>query len=342
MYDLIIIGGGPAGVSAGIYAARKKIKFLLITENFGGQSVVASEIQNWIGIKSISGFELAKKMEDHLMAQEGIEVEEGYMVEKVKKKSMRKAPSPADGTLGERAHMNKANFVVYLQNGKTFETKTILATTGGKRRRLGVTGEKDFENKGVAYCSTCDAPMYAKKTVAIVGGGNAALGAVKDLSAYADKVYLLVRSENIKGDPVLFEEISAEGGSAFGGKKSKKVEILLNAEITEIFGKEFVEGVKYLDKKDNSSTGSGQVKELKLDGVFVEIGSVPNSEFLGDLVKKNKYNEIVVDYSNQKTSCEGIWAAGDVTDLPYRQNNISAGDGIKAILSIKDYLNGGK
>jgi len=306
MYDLIIIGGGPAGVSAGIYAARKKIKFLLVTENFGGQSVVASEIQNWVGIKSISGFELAKKMEDHLMAQEGVEAEEGYLAEKVEK--------------------TKGGFNVVLKNGKSFEARTILAATGGRRRRLGVAGEKEFESKGVAYCSTCDAPMFGKKTAAVVGGGNAALGAVKDLSAYADKVYLMVRSENIKGDPVLFEEI----------KKDKKVEILLNSEITEIFGHDLIEGVKYSDKKDN------KVKELKLDGVFVEIGSVPNSEILGDLVKKNEYGEVVVDHKNQKTSHSGIWAAGDITDMPYRQNNISASDGIKALLSIKDYLNGGK
>ena len=136
----------------------------------------------------------------------------------------------------------------------------------------------------------------------------------------------MIRGESVKGDPLLFEEI----------KKDKKVEILFNSEITEIFGKSFVEGVKYLDKKYSSS------KDLKLDGVFVEIGSVPNSEFLGDLIKKNKYNEVIVDHGNQKTSRVGIWAAGDITDLPFRQNNISAGDGIKAVLSVKDYLNGGK
>ncbi|MEK7478321.1 MAG: FAD-dependent oxidoreductase [Patescibacteria group bacterium] len=319
MYDLIIIGGGPAGISAGIYAARKKIKFLLITESFGGQSVVASEIQNWVGIKSISGFELAKKMEEHFMVQPGIEVEEGSLAEKIEKISsgFSAEGGPAVG------------WKVHLKNGKSFETKTILAVAGGRRRRLGVIGEKKFEGKGVAYCSTCDAPMFAKKTAAIVGGGNAALGAVKDLSAYADKVYLIVRSENIKGDQALFEEI----------KKDKKVEILLNSEVIEVFGSltgEFVGGVKYLDKKDGTS------KELKLDGVFVEIGSVPNSEFLGDLVKKNKYNEVVVDHGSQKTSCESIWAAGDITDLPYRQIIISASDGIKALLSIKEYLNGGK
>ncbi len=304
MFDLIIVGGGPAGVSAGIYAARKKINFLLITENFGGQSVVASEIQNWIGVKSISGFELAQKMEDHLRAQEDIQIEEGSVVEKVEKSG--------------------SGFKVILKNGKSFETRTILAATGGRRRRLGVPGEKNFDGKGVAYCSTCDAPMFSKKTVAVVGGGNSALGAIKDLSAYADKIYLFVRSEIIKGDPVLLEDI----------KKDKKVKILFNSEITEILGDKFVNGVKYLDKKEN------KVNELALDGVFVEIGSVPNSEFLGDLVNKNGYNEVVVDHKNQKTSHAGIWAAGDITDLPYRQNNISASDGIKAILSIKDFLNG--
>jgi len=306
MYDLIIIGGGPAGVSAGVYAARKKIKFLLITESFGGQSVVASEIQNWVGTKSISGFELAKKMEDHLMSHEGVEIEEGSSVEKIEKK---------DG-----------HFMVFLKNGKSFETRNILAVTGGRRRRLGAVGEKDFENKGVAYCSTCDAPMFNKKTVAVVGGGNAALGATKDLLAYADKVYLFVRGENIKGDSILFEEI----------KKDKKVEVLFNSEITEIFGSDFVEGVKYSDKK------TGEIKDLKLNGVFVEIGSVPNSEFLSDLVKKNGYGEVMVDHLNQKTSHSGIWAAGDITDSPYRQNMISASDGIKAILSIKEHLNSGK
>lgn len=304
MYDLIIIGGGPAGVSAGIYAARKKIKFVLITESFGGQSVVASEIQNWVGIKSISGLDLAKKMEDHLRDQQDIEIEEGYLVEKVEKVS--------------------GGFKLVLNNGKSFEAKTILVATGGRRRRLGLAKEKDFENKGIAYCSTCDAPMFAKKTVAIVGGGNAALGAVKDLSAYADKVYLLVRSEIIKGDSVLFDEI----------KKDSKVEVLFNAEITEILGKDFVEGIKYQDKK------TAKIENLALNGIFVEIGSVPNSEILGDLIKRNDYKEIVVDHANQTTSCKGIWAAGDVTDLPYRQNIISASDGVKAVLSIKNYLNG--
>ena len=298
MYDLVIIGGGPAGVSAAIYASRKKIKFILITESFGGQSAVASEIQNWIGDKSISGFELAKKTEEHLRAQEGVEIEEGSLVNKVEKID--------DG------------FKLFLGNKKIIESKKILVASGGRRRRLDVAGEKEFEGKGVVYCSTCDAPLFSKKDVVIIGAGNAALGAVQDLLSYANKIYLLVRGDKIKGDPILFEET----------KKDERVEILMMSETVEILGKEFIEGLKYLDKKEN------QTKELKVSGVFVEIGSVPNSEFLGDLVEKNKYNEIIVDFGTQKTSCAGIWAAGDVTTLPYRQNNISAGDGIKALLDI--------
>jgi NADH-dependent peroxiredoxin subunit F len=302
MYDLAIIGGGPAGVSAAIYASRKKIKFILITESFGGQSAVASEIQNWIGDKSISGFELAKKMEEHLRAQEGVEIEEGSLVNKVEKTD--------DG------------FKLFLNNEKNIEVKKILVASGGRRRRLDVPGEKEFEGKGVVYCSTCDAPLFSKKDVVIIGAGNAALGAVQDLLSYANKIYLLIRGDKIKGDPILFEEV----------KKDSRVEILMMSETVEIFGKEFIEGLKYLDKKEN------QTKELKISGVFVEIGSVPNSEFLGDLVDKNKNNEIIVDFGTQKTSCTGIWAAGDVTVLPYRQNNISAGDGIKALLDIDSSL----
>lgn len=302
LYDLVIIGGGPAGISAGIYAARKKLKFILITEHFGGQSAVASEIQNWVGVKSISGFELAQKMEEHFKSQEGIEIEEGSEVKKIEK--------------------NGENFKTILENGKEFESKTVLVASGGRRRRLNVTGEKEFESKGVAYCSTCDAPLFSNKTVAVAGSGNAALGAVKDLLGYADKVYILDIEKNIKGDPMLFEQI----------KKDKRVEVLMESKITEVFGKDFVEGLKYTDLK------SGQEKELQLGGVFVEIGSMPNSEFLGDLVKKNKCGEILVDHATQKSSCAGIWAAGDVTELPYRQNNISASDGIKALLDINASL----
>lgn len=311
MYELIIIGGGPGGVAAGIYAARKKIKTLLITELFGGQSEVSNDIQNWIGTRLITGFDFAKMLEEHLRAQEGIEIIDGDKVSRVEKLAGGSAP-PAGG------------FEVSTEGGKSFETENLLITSGSHHRRLTVPGGTEFDGKGVSYCATCDAPIFKDKEVAVVGGGNSGLEAVVDLIPYASKIYLLHRRDALKGDPVTQEKIQSE----------PKVKIIYNAETQEISGNQFVTGLKYLDKITN------EVKELKLGGIFVQIGSVPNIEFLGNLVKLNQYNEITVDHHNQKTSLEGIWAAGDVTDVLYKQNNISAGDAIKAVLNIHDKLTG--
>lgn len=304
MYELIIVGGGPGGVAAGIYAARKKIKSLLITDLFGGQSEVSNDIQNWIGAKFMTGFDFGKMLEEHLRAQEEIEIVDGDKVNKVEKS--------ANG------------FKVSTEGEKNFETKYLLITSGSHHKRLDVRGGTEFDGRGVSYCATCDAPIFRDKEVAVVGGGNSGLEAVVDLIPYASKIYLLHRRDTLKGDPVTQEKIKSE----------PKVEIIYNAQTQEIFGDQFVKGLKYLDKT------TGEVKELKLGGIFVQIGSVPNSEFLSSLVKLNQYNEIIVDHRNQKTSREGIWAAGDVTDVLYKQNNISAGDAIKALLNIHDTLTG--
>lgn len=301
MYDLAIIGGGPAGVAAGVYAARKKMKLVLITDSFGGQSLVSADIQNWIGTKSVSGFDWAKMLEEHLRVQEDIDIKEGVLVQKTEKKN--------------------EGFVLTLSNGGRVESKTVLVTSGSRRRKLGVPGEKELDGRGVAYCSTCDAPIFKNKTVAVVGGGNAGLEAVIDLLPYASKIYLIVRSDALKGDLVTQEKV----------KKSDKVEIIYNAETQKILGEQFVTGLQYLDKTGNT------LKELKLDGVFVEIGSMPNSDVVKDLVKINQWGEIVVDHKTQRAA-EGIWAAGDVTDVLYKQNNISAGDAVKAVLNIYDFL----
>jgi alkyl hydroperoxide reductase subunit F len=302
MYDLIIIGGGPAGAAAGVYAARKKIKVLLIAKEFGGQSLVSDNIENWIGSKKITGLELAEMLEEHLKVQEGLEIIEGEIVSKVEK--------------------GGAGFKVTTGSGKNYETKTVLLAVGSRRRRLGVPGEDKFEGKGVVYCSTCDAPVFKGKKVAVVGGGNSGLEAVVDLFPYADKIYLVHRSEALKGDPVTQEEIIS----------NPKVEVVLNAETQEITGDKVVEKLKYKDKR------SGEMKELEVEGVFVEIGSVPNSEIVKDLVETDRYGEVIVDHKTQATSEKGIWAAGDITDVLYKQNNISAGDAIKAVLNIYDYL----
>jgi NADH-dependent peroxiredoxin subunit F len=302
LYDLIIIGGGPGGVAAGIYAARKKMKTLVIAKEFGGQSLVSPDIQNWIGTKSISGLELAKNLEEHLRAQPDIEILAGDIVKKVEKAGN--------------------NFKLETEGGKSFEAKTVLVTSGSRHRRLGIPGEDRLDGKGVAWCATCDAPLFSGKDVAIIGAGNSALEAVRDLSEYANKLYLLVRSEKIKGDPITYEKI----------KNNPKVEIISMSEAQEILGDNFVSGLKYLDKK------SGEAKQLEVGGVFVEIGAVPNVEFLGDLVEKNKFNEITVNCETQETSRPGIWAAGDASSVRYKQNNISAGDAVKAVLGIYDYL----
>jgi alkyl hydroperoxide reductase subunit F len=306
MYDLIIIGGGPGGVAAGVYAARKKMKTALVTDTFGGQSLVSNDIQNWIGTKSISGFDLAKSLEEHLRAQAGIDIIDGDLALAVAKRD--------DGTFG-----------VTTKNGRTLETKYILLASGSRRKRLGVPGEDQFDGKGVVFCTTCDAPLFGGKTVAVVGGGNSALEGVEDLLMYASKIYLLVRSEVLRGDPVTQEKV----------KGDPKVEIIWNAVVEEIKGGAFVNGIKYKDVK------SGESKDLALDGVFVEIGLLPNSDLVKDLVALDAFGKVVVDHKTQQTSCPGIWAAGDVSDVLYDQNNISVGDSVKAVLNAYDKIKKG-
>jgi len=303
MYDVVIIGGGPAGVAAGVYVARKKMKSALVADSFGGQSLVSADVQNWVGTKSVSGFELGKMLEEHLRAYESdIDIKIDLAVKVEKKK---------DG------------FAVTTKSGETLETKTVLILTGSSRRKLNVPGEKELDGKGVVYCSTCDAPLFHKKTAAVIGGGNAGLEAVLDLLPYATKIYLLEYSDALKGDAVTQEKIRAD----------KKVTIIFKAKTTKILGDKFVTGLQYEDMN------AGKTVELKLEGVFVEIGAIPNADFVKGLVGFNKFGEIIADPKTQQTSQPGIWAAGDVSDVLYKQNNISAGDAIKAVLNISDFIN---
>ena len=306
MYELIIIGGGPGGVAAGVYAARKRIKTAIVTESFGGQSLVSADIKNWVGSKSISGFDLAQNLEGHLRDQAGIDIFDGERVSKIEKTPI--------------------GFAVKTESGKQYEAKYILTTAGSRRRRLNVPGEDKHEGKGLAYCSICDAPLFEGQVVAVIGGGNAGLEAVVDLQPFAKKIYLLERGDSPKGDPITLEKI----------QKDPKFELIVNAQTLEILGEEKLTGLKYKDLKTNEE------KNLEVGGVFVEIGILPNSEMMGDLVEKDKFGDIIVDHKTQKTSCPGIWAAGDVSDVLYKQNNISAGDAIKAVLNIYDELNKSK
>lgn len=302
MYDTTILGGGPAGVAAGIYAARKKIKTLLVASEFGGQSIVSDDIQNWIGTTSISGVELAKNLEAHLRAQPDVDIKSPEKALEVKEKG--------------------AGFLVVTDKDQ-YETKTVIITIGARRRKLNVPGEKQFDGKGVVYCSTCDAPLFAGKSVVVIGGGNAGLEAVQDLIPYAADIHLLTHGETLKGDTVTMQDIK---------KSAKFKDIILNADVTQIIGDKFVSGLKYKDNK------TGQEKTLDVQGIFVEIGAIPNSEIVKDLVDLNQRGEIIIDHQTAATSRPGIWAAGDVTDERFKQNNISAGDAVKAALSVYNYL----
>lgn len=291
--------------------------------------MVSADVQNWIGTKSVSGFDLGQMLESHLRAQEDIEIIDSDLAVSVTKKNGARPPSPdaasnpPDSLYDSERAGGGQGFEVKTQSGKAFEAKYLLVTSGSRRRKLGVPGEKEFEGKGVAYCSTCDAPVFKDKVVAVVGGGNSGLEAVGDLIPYATKIYLVIRSDIMKGDPITQEKI----------KKDPKVEIVFNAPTEGILGSGgFVTGLRYKDSK------TSEAKELKLDGVFVEIGIVPNSEIVKGLVKINKWGEVVVDHKTQAASVHGIWAAGDVTDVLYKQNNISAGDAVKAVLNIYDHI----
>jgi len=302
MHDLIIIGGGPAGVAAGIYAARKKIKALLLTDAFGGQSVAAAEIQNFIGVKSISGLELNKMFQEHLKAQPDIEIKDGAIVSQIQKTA--------------------SGFSVKTISGEIFETKTILLALGNRYRRLNISGEEKFEGRGVFYCSTCDAPLMKNKIAAVIGGGNAGFESALALLPFAAKIYILECADTLKADAVTQEK----------AKQSGKIEIITGAEVKEIFGNEFVEKIKYQDRKNN------EIKELAVKGIFVSIGYEPSSDLVKNLVQLNQDKQVVVDPLTQRTSCEGVWAAGDLTNGLYRQYNIAIGDAIKATLNIDEYL----
>lgn len=308
-YDIVIIGGGPAAVSAGVYAARKKARTLMVAESFGGQSIVSADIHNWIGERSISGIALAEKLEDHIR---------GYKddVEIWSDRAESVTRSSADAKL----------FSIMTKAGKSAEARTVIICSGSSRKRLGITGEDRLDGKGVCFCSICDAPLFGGKDVAVIGGGNAGLEAVIDLHPYAKKIYLVNRGASLKGDAVTQEKI----------KSFPNVEFIFNAVPVEILGDAFVSGMKYKD------VTTGVEKTIAVEGVFIEIGAVPNSTLAKGLVEMDETGHIKVDPQTMRTSALGVWAAGDVTDGLYQQNNIASGDAIRALLNAHAYLHSGK
>jgi len=303
MYDLIILGGGPAGISAGVYASRKQLKTLLVTKEWGGQSIVSPDIQNWIGTKSISGSDLAKNLEEHLKAYAGEFV------------------TIAPGVTVTNLAKTDAGFTVTLSDGSTHETKTVLVATGSSRRKLTVPGADTFDQKGLTYCATCDGPMFSGMDVAVIGGGNAGFETAAQLLAYTKSVTLLNHGNAYKADPVTVEKVLAHPNMTG----------ILNADTTEILGESFVNGLTYTDAQKESHT-------LSVGGIFVEIGMLPNTGYVKGVLELDAYNRIMIDPWTQRASVEGVWAAGDCTNIRYHQNNISAGDAVKALEDIYVYV----
>ncbi len=297
-YDLIIIGGGPAGVSAGVYAARKKLKTLIVTPEFGGQSIVSTGIENWIGTIKISGDDLAKSLKNHLYSYAGGTVDiKQETVQDIKK---------IDG-----------GFAVATDTGE-YTSRTVLIATGSTRRKLEVPGASEFDNKGVTYCASCDGPLFADQDVVVIGGGNAALETSAQLLAYCKSVTLLNRTEKLRGDEISVDRLS----------QNPKFKIILNAVPKEIKGDKFVNSIVYEDAKTKENI------ELKVSAVFVEIGLIPTTYFAKNILELNAIGQIPTDPRNQKTKVAGIWAAGDCTDGLYHQNNIASGDAVKALEDI--------
>ena len=299
-YDLIIIGGGPAGVSASVYAARKRLKTLFITSEWGGQSVVSEKIYNWIGTESIGGAELAESFKKHALANAGadLEVKEGFKVTKVEKK--------------------ENNFLVTTDASESFETKTVLVASGSGRRKLEAVGADRLEHKGLTYCASCDGPLFADMDVVVIGGGNAGFESAAQLLAYCKSVTLLNRSEVFRADEVTVEKVLS----------NPKMTAIKNAQTVEVKGEKFVEGLVYKDVK------TGEEKTLNVSGVFVEIGQIPNTDFLKDILPLDEIGRVKIDFATQKTEVPGIWAAGDCTNVLYHQNNIAAGDAVRALEDI--------
>jgi len=304
MYDLIIVGGGPAGAAAAVYAARKKLNTLFITKEWGGQSTVSPDIQNWIGTPSISGDELAKALRTHVEAYAG-------------KSLTIVAPMLATALADKGDHVT-----VTTEDGTVHESKTVLVASGSGRRKLAIPGAEEFDQKGLTYCATCDGPLFADQDVVVVGGGNAGFETAAQLLAYAKSVTLLHRGPEYKADKITVDKVLSHPNMTG----------ILNAEPTQVLGDKFVTSLKYKDTK------SGEEHELKTTGVFVEIGLIPNTGWLGDTVELTDYKQVVADPRTQKTSHDRIWAAGDVANGLYHQNNIAAGDAVKALEDIYTYL----
>jgi alkyl hydroperoxide reductase subunit F len=298
MRDVTIIGGGPAGMTAAIYAARKKLDQLVVSPDVGGQAAWASSVENYLGYIMISGIDLAEKFETHVK-QFHVDVVDSTVV-----------------ALERRADI----FVARLADGTEHESRAVVVASGRSARNLGVPGEEEYKGRGVAYCATCDAPLFAGEDVAVIGSGNAGLSAAEQLAKIANRVYVIEELSHITGDPVLTERL----------KMTSNVSFLIGAQVFAVTGNTLVNGIAVRD-------AGGTEMKIPVAGVFVEIGSLPNTGFLPKELQISSRGEVEIDCSN-KTNIPGLFAAGDVTNVPHKQIIIAAGKGAKALLSAYDYI----
>ena len=297
MYDLIILGGGPAGAAAAVYAARKQLKTAIIASEFGGQSIVSETIYNWIGTPSISGIDLGLNLKNHVLSYKGpfLDIIEGEKATDVTK--------------------NNNIISIKTESHKTFESIALVIATGSSRRKLQVINADKYENKGIIYCASCDGPLFANQDVLVVGGGNAGFESAAQLLAYCKSVTMIHRSDKFRADKITVNKIL----------ENPKFKVIKNAEILRIDGEQFVSSLTYKDKITNEET------TIPTTGVFVEIGQIPNTDFVKNIVSLDDFNKVIIDPMTQMTTIPGIWAAGDCTNGRYHQNNIAAGDAVKAL-----------
>ena len=302
-FDVLIVGGGPAGASSAVYSARKGIKTGIVAERFGGQVMDTLGIENFISVKATEGPKLVKALEEHVL---------DYEVDVMNHQRAKKIHIPKN---------KEEKFELELENGAKLKSKTLILSTGARWRELGVPGETEFKGKGVAYCPHCDGPLFKGKHVAVIGGGNSGVEAAIDLAGIVGHVTLFEFMPDLKADQVLQDRLYS----------LKNVDVILNAQTKEILGDTKVSAIKYMDRD------SQEEKELALEGVFIQIGLIPNTDWLKDDIKLSQYGEIEVN-DHGETSVPGIFAAGDVTTVPYKQIIIAMGEGSKAALGAFDYL----
>jgi alkyl hydroperoxide reductase subunit F len=304
LYEVAIIGGGPAAHSAALYSRRKELKTAMIAKEEGGQLLYSSEIDNYLGVPDAEAFELVKKFRTHVDKYEPDKLE--------------------DEVLDVEKEDNE--FVLNLRKGDKLRTKTLIVATGAKWRKLDVPGEQEFAGKGVSYCTTCDGPLFADADVAVIGGGNSAFEGIIDLLPVANRIVNVDIAPEPIADPVLQRHVEESDH-----REEVEVEEYYGHEILEITGDDMVSGLRIRDRD------SGEEKEIDVEGIFVEIGLIPNSGLVEDLVETNDAGEIIVD-CDSKTNVDGLFAAGDVTDVPEKQIIIAAGEGAKAALGAYRYL----